>query len=106
MLSIRDTATEAVRQALSGQPDTPAKVTFAWRLAAGAAMARAAQVTWVADRRTLRLTPADQAWRRELTRARPVLLERLQHLLGGNVVETIVIENIGTTGESERRGHA
>lgn len=101
MLPLRDTATDALRDLLSRQPTTAAKVLFAWRLAAGSAMARAAQAAWADG--TLRLAPADPAWRRELQRARPVLLERLRHWLGADVIQAIVID---ASSESERFPHA
>jgi Dna[CI] antecedent DciA-like protein len=101
MLALKDTANDVLRDLLANQPTTAAKVTFAWQIAAGAAMARAAQVAWTGDG-TLRLRPRDAAWRRELQRARPVIAERLTQLLGGNVVRAIVIESP----ESERVPHA
>jgi hypothetical protein len=90
-----------LRDLLSSQPTTAAKVLFAWRLAAGPAMARAAHAAWADG--TLRLAPADPAWRRELQRARPVLLDRLRHWLGAEVIQAIVIE---TSSEAERFPHA
>jgi hypothetical protein len=51
----------------------------------------------------LRLAPASAAWRKELLRARPVLLERLRHWLGADVIQAIVIES---SSESERFPHA
>jgi len=101
MQSVRDTATEVLRDLLSKQPTTSAKVMFAWRMAAGSAMARAARVEWIDG--TLRLSPTTPAWRRELQRARPVLLDRLRHWLGADVIQSIVIE---TSSEAERFPHA
>jgi hypothetical protein len=101
MHPLRDTATEALRDLLASQPTTQAKVLFAWRMAAGAAMARAARADWTDG--TLRIAPANPAWRRELQRARPVLLERLRHWLGPDVIQAIVVES---TSEAERLPHA
>ena len=101
MLALRDTAVDVLRDLLAAQPTTAAKVTFAWQVAAGAAMSRAAQASWTDDG-TLRLAPRDAAWQRELQRARPLLIERLAQLLGGNVVRAIVIESP----EAERVPHA
>ena len=97
MHPLRDTATEALRDLLTAQPTTDAKVMFAWRMAAGPAMARAAHAAWTDG--TLRLTPTSAAWRRELQRARPVLLDRLRHWLGADVIQAIVVE---TSSQSER----
>ncbi len=101
MLALRDTATNVLRELLASQPTTAAKVTFAWQVAAGAAMARAAQALWTDDG-TLRLVPRDAAWKRELQRARPLVAERLGQLLGRDVVRAIVIESP----EAERVPHA
>jgi len=101
MHPLRDTATEALRDLLTAQPTTNAKVMFAWRMAAGPALARAARAEWTD--RTLRLSPTTPAWRRELQRARPMLLERLRHWLGADVIQGIVVE---TSSESERFPHA
>jgi len=101
MQPVRDTASEVMRSLLATQPTTAAKVLFAWRLAAGPSLARAAQAAWTDG--TLRLAPATAVWRKELLRARPVLLERLRHWLGADVIQAIVIES---SSESERFPHA
>ncbi len=102
MHSVRDTATAVLRDLLASQPTTAAKVTFAWRIAAGPALARAADTSWTSDG-ILRLTPVDAAWRRELTRARAMLVDRLASLLGPDVVRAITID---TVSESEPPPHA
>ena len=101
MHPLRDTATEALRDLLTAQPTTDAKVLFAWRMAAGPAMARAARAEWIDG--TLRLSPTTPAWQQELQRARPVLLDRLRHWLGADVIQAIVV---ATSSESERFPHA
>ena len=60
MQSMRDAAPDVLREILASQPTTEAKVLFAWRMAAGPAMARAARAAWTPDG-TLRLTPASGA---------------------------------------------
>jgi predicted nucleic acid-binding Zn ribbon protein len=101
MQPLRDTATDSLRALLTSQPTTDAKVMFAWRMAAGPALSRAARAAWRDG--ALRLTPADPAWRRELQRAKPVLLDRLRHWLGADVIQAIVIES---SSEAERFPHA
>jgi predicted nucleic acid-binding Zn ribbon protein len=92
MQPLRDTANRVLRDLLAPQPTTAAKVTFAWRIAAGSALARATSVTW-RDHGVLVVSARSDAWRREATRARPMLLTRLAALLGPDVVRTIrVIE--------------
>lgn len=90
MIAVRDTATAALRTLLVDQPTTAAKVAFAWQIAAGAAMVRAAEIAWSPDG-TLRVTARDAAWRREIQHARPVIARRLGDLLGADVVRAIVI---------------
>jgi len=90
MEPLHTTATHALRHLLDGQPTSPAKVAFAWRMAAGPALARAADPEWRDGVLVVR-AHAD-AWRKELRHARPVLTTRLQELLGPDVIKKIVIE--------------
>ncbi|HYN08510.1 MAG TPA: DciA family protein [Vicinamibacterales bacterium] len=76
---------------MNDQPVTAAKVTFAWQIAAGPAMARATSPLW-SDEGLLRVRARDAAWRREVSRARPMIAQRLELLLGPGVVKKIVIE--------------
>ena len=92
MQSVRDTATSVLRTLLHDQPTTAAKVAFAWNIAAGATLSRAAECTW-SDDGTLVIQARDANWRREIQRARPMIAERMQYLLGQDVVRTIVIRD-------------
>ena len=83
------TAPRALRLALDTQPVTHGKVLFAWSLAAGPALARAASVTW--QEGTLHVLAKSEPWRQELARARPVILSRLAALLGTGIVRTLTI---------------
>jgi hypothetical protein len=85
------TAVRAVRTLLENQPTTIAKVTFAWTLAAGPALANAVTLRWSEDG-TLRIRPKSEMWRREVIRARPLVGHRLAELLGEGAVKRIVIE--------------
>jgi hypothetical protein len=91
MDGLQQTAARAFRELLINQPNTPAKVAFAWSIAAGPALGRAGAAEWAADG-TLRVRARDAAWRREIRRARPIIAERLARLLGPGVVRTIVID--------------
>lgn len=84
-------ATRAFHALLALQPTTPAKVTFAWKLAAGPALGRAGTPSWTGDG-TLHIRARDAAWLRELRRARPIIAKRLTDLLGADVVRRLVIE--------------
>jgi hypothetical protein len=75
---------------LARQPLTPAKVEFAWRMAVGAAIARVTAVEH--DGTTLRVRTGDPRWSRELDLSRPLILDRLESLLGAGVVREIRIE--------------
>ena len=85
------TAVGALRTMLEAQPTTGAKVTFAWTIAAGPSLARAADVSW-AESGTLHVRPRTEAWRQELIRARPVIADRLASLLGPGVVHRISVD--------------
>jgi hypothetical protein len=89
MESVSTTATHTIKQMLERRPLTAAKVVFAWRFAAGPALARSASAEWSADG-TL-ILKARGAWQREIERAIPVLKDRLAFLLGHQVVRKIVV---------------
>ena len=91
MEPLNSTATRALRTLLAGQPTTEAKVTFAWQIAAGPALGRAATVSWSGDG-VLRVSARTAAWCQEIRRARPVIAERLTSLLGPDVVRRLVID--------------
>ena len=63
------------------QPLSPAKVAFAWRAAAGAAVARATRVELREDG-TLIVLVGDRRWRPEIERAAGMLRPKLAALLG------------------------
>lgn len=90
MESVSITATHTIRQMLARQPLSPEKVVFAWRFAAGPALARAAVAGWTTDG-TLTLKARSLAWRHELERATPVIKDRLAFLLGHQVIRSIVV---------------
>ena len=90
MDALNSTAQQALRILLEGQPTSPAKVAFAWRMVAGASLARASEPEWKDG--VLVVRARTDAWRRELRHARPILTTRLQALVGADVVEKIVIE--------------
>jgi hypothetical protein len=89
-----DTAPRALRLALAQQPNSQGKVLFAWTLAAGPALSRAATASWVDG--TLQLVAKSETWRRELLHARPQLIARLEFLLGPDIVRKLTIS--GTPG--------
>jgi hypothetical protein len=88
--SLHTTAGAAVRRLLADQPNTPAKIAFAWKIAAGAAVGRATETQWRAG--VLIVRAKTEAWRREVRVAVPLLLRRLQDLLGPGVVTRVHVE--------------
>jgi hypothetical protein len=81
----------ALKTMLDGQPTTEAKVSFAWMIAAGPALARAATVTWSEDG-MLHVVARTEAWRQEFLRARPLIARRVADLVGPGVVRRIAID--------------
>ena len=71
------------------QPASPARTSFAWTLAVGAAIARSTRVE-IANG-VLRVVARDPRWEREVRRAAPAILPRMQHLLGADTIRTIQV---------------
>ncbi len=67
---------------------SPGKVQAAWRIAVGTAVDRATAVALLEDG-TLEVTTNDPAWRREVKRSQPLILSRLQDLIGSAAVKKI-----------------
>jgi Dna[CI] antecedent, DciA len=79
---------DAVLPALIAKaPLSDAKVTFAWRTAVGPAIERNTTVTL--RERTLIVRVSNPTWTREIERSRDLILARVQHLLGQDVVRRI-----------------
>lgn len=76
---------------LRTQPDSKGRTALAWRVVAGAAMARATTVR-LDERGTLWVRAADTHWRTEIERGRDVLVARLQGLLGPGVISGLRLE--------------
>jgi predicted nucleic acid-binding Zn ribbon protein len=91
---------QVLRAILDQQPLTEAKIRFAWRLSAGPTLAASTSVSWSEDRR-LRVAVKSDEWRRELLRARPLILERLRELVGKDAVKTMHILRAGPRAGSE-----
>jgi hypothetical protein len=90
MKPLAETSIRALRALLDGQPTTDAKVGFAWRIAAGPTLARAGTLSW-SENGTLVIVARTEDWRRELSRAAPLLTERVNQLLGPGVVRRIAV---------------
>ena len=89
MLPIQNFASGVLADIIRRQPASKERTAFAWTVAVGPALARAGTV--YLDGTTLRVTPRDARWARELERARPAMLARMQALLGRDAVKDIHI---------------
>ncbi len=89
MLPLQNFASGVLADIIRRQPASKERTTFAWTVAVGPALARTASV--YQDGTTLRVTPRDARWARELERARPAILARMQALLGRDAVKDIYI---------------
>ena len=74
---------------LRGSPLSDGKVTFAWKAAVGPAIERVTNVKL--ERRVLLVETPSAQWSKEVMRSSPVILKRLQSLLGVDVVERIEV---------------
>jgi len=99
MERLDQTSIRALRSLLDSQPTTDAKVGFAWRIAAGPTLARAGTLTW-SENGTLVIMARTEDWRRELSRATPILTERVNQILGPGVVRRITV---ATASDADRR---
>ena len=79
----------ALTEILRAAPLSDGKVGFAWRAAVGPALERVTAVKLV--HRVLIVETASPQWSQEIMRSSPLILRRLQNLLGASVVETIEV---------------
>lgn len=77
----------AVSELLRGSPMSPGKVDFAWKTAVGTNLQRATAVRL--EESILLVDTISGQWAREVMRSSPVILRRLQTLLGAGVVTAI-----------------
>jgi len=79
----------ALTEILRAAPLSDGKVGFVWRAAVGPALERVTAVKLV--QRVLIVETASPQWSQEIMRSSPLILRRLQNLLGAGVVETIEV---------------
>ena len=89
MRPLHDGMPGALIELLRGSPLSDGKVTFAWKAAVGPAIERVTHVKL--ERRVLLVETPSAQWSREVMRSSPVILKRLQSLLGVDVVERIEV---------------
>jgi predicted nucleic acid-binding Zn ribbon protein len=79
----------ALVELLRGSPNSDGKVTFAWKAAVGPAIARVTHVKL--EHNVLLVETAGGSWSREVMRSSPIILKRLQSLLGVDAVTRIEV---------------
>ena len=79
----------ALVELLRGSPLSDGKVTFAWKAAVGSAIERVTHVKL--EGKVLLVETVSAQWSKEVMRSSPVILRRLESLLGVNVVERIEV---------------
>ena len=90
MLPIQQLSSGVLAEVIRRQPSSPARTTLAWQLAVGPALARATTVA-LADG-VLTVQSPDARWTLEITRARDIVLKRLQYFLGPECVKALHVE--------------
>ena len=79
----------ALTKLLQGAPLSSGKVDFAWRAAVGPAVDRATHVRL--EDGVLLVETSSAQWSREVMRSSPIILKRLQDLLGTEAVDRIEV---------------
>jgi hypothetical protein len=79
----------ALAALLRDVPNSPGKVEFAWKAAVGPAVERVTSV--LLENKVLIVEAPHQIWDREIARSTPVILARLQMLLGRDAVTMIQV---------------
>jgi predicted nucleic acid-binding Zn ribbon protein len=87
MLPIQNFSSGVLAEIIRRQPPSPARTNFAWQLAVGPALARATVVELADGILTVRAV--DPRWLREIERARPRVIAKLQALLGREAITAI-----------------
>lgn len=89
MQPIAQAIPRALAELLRGAPLSPGKIEFAWKAAVGPAMER---VTAIRLEDHVLLVEADTvSWAREVSRAAPIILRRMQGLIGAAVIREIIV---------------
>jgi predicted nucleic acid-binding Zn ribbon protein len=87
MLPIQDFSSSVLAGIIRRQPASKERTAFAWQLAVGNALARVTTVELKEG--VLEVRSKDLRWVREIERARPAVLAKMQHLLGDEAVRTL-----------------
>jgi hypothetical protein len=102
MQPIQHVLPAAVAEIVRRAPTSPEKIAFAWQAAVGPAIARATVIA-VGAEGVLDVRVSTEAWRRELKRSAPVIVHRLEELLGPGVIARLRIAGSHPEPHAERR---
>jgi hypothetical protein len=91
MEPIQSVVSSAVASVVRPAPLSPEKVLFAWRAAVGPAVARVTRVR-LAGEGVLDVSLDDHRFADELMRSTPIVLRRLQQLLGAETVDRMSVQ--------------
>lgn len=80
---------KVIAELLRTAPNSPGKIEFAWKAAVGPAVARATRVHL--DGRLLLVESDNPTWTKEMRRSAPLLLRRMNGLLGQDTIEEISV---------------
>ena len=87
MIPIQNFSSGVLAGILRRQPASKERTTFAWLLAVGPALARVTTVELKGD--VLEVRAKDLRWLGEIERARPAVVQKMQHLLGPDAVRIL-----------------
>src|SRR5262245_52757594 len=89
MLPLGTAIPGAITELLGKTPMSPGKVEFAWKAAVGPAFAKVSSVHL--EGTELVIDPATTHWAQEIRRASPLILRRLQSIVGAGAVTKLAI---------------
>lgn len=102
MQSITKAVPGAIVELLRGAPLSPGKVQFAWRAAVGPAFERVTAVRL--EGQTLLVDAVSAQWAREVNRSSPMILARVQVLLGATTVTAIHVRTKNEAARTKTEG--
>lgn len=105
MEPVQSLMSSAVARLVRPAPLSPEKIAFAWRAAVGPAVSRVTQIRLTGLFGVLEVTVDDDRFGDELARSVPVVLGRLQDLLGADSVCRIQLHRPGKPVARRRRAN-
>jgi len=103
MQPVQSLMSAAVARLVRPAPLSPEKIAFAWRAAVGPAVSRVTRVRLTGLFGVLEATVDDDRFGDELARSAPLVLRRLQELLGADTVGRLELKRPGKPPARRRR---